>query len=220
MIRLTIGTIDTMMNRIRANLNYKTIISAIFILLALMIIAGIAHTSKVDDAKEQAVASSQSVKKAKAASSAKAASTIDWQASSEKKAYPDVNKYPNMWVKVSIKKQRVYLMNGNKVLYTMYCSTGSKESPTPTGTFYIQSERGDFFYNAESGEGAKNYVSFLNHGEYLFHSVPTDQNGNFIESEAKELGKESNSHGCVRLSVADSKWFYDNIKEGTKVVIE
>lgn len=214
---VAIGTINTMMNRIKAYLNYKIIISAAFLLLALMIIAGLAHVSTVDETKAQAVASSQSVKKAKAAQSS---STIDWQGSSEKKAYPDVNKYPNMWVKVSIKKQRVYLMNGQKVLYTMYCSTGSKESPTPTGTFYIQSERGDFFYNAESGEGAKNYVSFLNHGECLFHSVPTDQNGNFIESEAKELGKESNSHGCVRLSVTDSKWFYDNIKEGTKVVIK
>ncbi|WP_396133693.1 L,D-transpeptidase family protein, partial [Faecalibacillus intestinalis] len=26
-------------------------------------------------------------------------------------------------------------------------------------------------------------------------------------------------HGCVRLSVPDAKWFYENIKEGTKVVI-
>ena len=45
------------------------------------------------------------------------ASKVDWQSPSEKKPYPDVNAYPNMWVKVSTSKHRVYLMNGNKVLY-------------------------------------------------------------------------------------------------------
>ena len=47
-----------------------------------------------------------------------------------------------------------------------------------------------------------------------------DANGNYVVSEAEQLGKSSNSHGCVRLSVADAKWFYENIKTGTKVVVE
>ena len=148
------------------------------------------------------------------------ASKVDWQSPSEKKPYPDVNAYPNMWVKVSTSKHRVYLMNGNKVLYTMLCSTGSKGQETPKGTFEIQAERGDHFYNAQSGEGANYWVSFKDHGIYLFHTVPVDANGNYVVSEAEQLGKSSNSHGCVRLSVADAKWFYENIKTGTKVVVE
>ena len=91
------------------------------------------------------------------------ASKVDWQSPSEKKPYPDVNAYPNMWVKVSTSKHRVYLMNGNKVLYTMLCSTGSKGQETPKGTFEIQAERGDHFYNAQSGEGANYWVSFKDH---------------------------------------------------------
>ena len=49
--------------------------------------------------------------------------------------------------------------------------------------------------------------------------MPTDENGNYITSEAKKLGKKASSHGCVRLSVADAKWLYNNVTTGTKVVI-
>lgn len=145
---------------------------------------------------------------------------IDWRAPSEAKPYPDLTKVSNLWIKVSIAQQRVFIMDGEQVLYTMLCSTGAKTTPTPTGTFHIQAERGPEFYNKKSKEGAKNYVSFKDHGVYLFHSVPTDKAGNFIEAEAQELGHTANSHGCVRLSVADSEWFYNSIPEGTKVVIE
>ncbi|MGK0606634.1 L,D-transpeptidase [Enterococcus gilvus] len=141
---------------------------------------------------------------------------IDWRKPSENKPYPSLTMED--YVLVDTKKNRAYIKNGNKVLYTMYCSTGSEKSPTPTGEFTIQ-ERGEHFYNYQSGEGANYYVSFKDHGVYLFHSVPVDENGDYIESEASELGKSSNSHGCVRLSVPDAKWFYENAIEGMKVEI-
>ena len=56
---VAIGTINTMMNLIKAYLNYKIIISAAFLLLALMIIAGLAHVSTVDETKAQALVHSQ-----------------------------------------------------------------------------------------------------------------------------------------------------------------
>ncbi|WPC17167.1 L,D-transpeptidase [Pediococcus inopinatus] len=144
---------------------------------------------------------------------------VNWQKSSETKAYPDLKKYSDVWIKVSIAKQRVYIFNNKTRLYTMYASTGSKSSPTPTGTYHIQAERGTFFYNAQSKEGAKYYVSWKDHGVYLFHSVPTNEQGQFLVKEAEKLGKEANSHGCIRLAVPDAKWLYTNIQEGTKVVI-
>ena len=146
---------------------------------------------------------------------------INWKRSSETVAYPDLDKAKDFWIHVSTKKSRVYLMDGKKKLYTMYASTGKGgEQATPKGTWHIQPEKGEFFYNGESGEGAKYWVSFKDHGVYLFHSVPTDENGNFIKDEAKELGKKSNSHGCVRLSVPDAKWMYKNLETNTKVVID
>lgn len=146
---------------------------------------------------------------------------INWRKSSETAPYPDLDKVSDFWVHVKTSKSRVYLMSGSKKIYTMYASTGAGgKQATPKGTWHIQPEKGEFFYNGESGEGAKYWVSFKDHGVYLFHSVPTDQNGNFIKKEAKELGKRANSHGCVRLSVPDAKWMYENLQTNTKVVID
>lgn len=136
-------------------------------------------------------------------------------------AYPEIGPNDPIWIQVSKEKQRVYIMNGNNVIYTMVCSTGLDTSPdtsTPEGTFYIQRERGTSFYNPNEGEGAKYWVSWKNHGEFLFHSVATDKNGNIIQSEAEKLGQKA-SHGCIRLAVSDAKWIYDNIQYNTKVVI-
>lgn len=144
---------------------------------------------------------------------------IDWRAPSENKPYPNLAEQPDLWIDVSIARQRVYLKNGNDLLYTMYASTGSPKSPTPTGTFYIEAEHGDSFFNTNSEEGAKYWRSFLDHGIYLFHSVPTDKAGHFIPEEAEQLGQKANSHGCIRLSVADAQWFYTAIPYNTKVVI-
>lgn len=148
---------------------------------------------------------------------------IDYRQPSEYVAYPNVRQLGNFWVHVKIGQNRVYLMNGNNVVYTMYCSAGiyrNGVSDTPTGTYYIQNERGNSFYNAGEGEGANYWTSFLNHGEYLFHSVPTDYRGNYILGEAAKLGISTGSHGCVRLSVPDAYWFMHNVPTGTRVVIE
>lgn len=149
-----------------------------------------------------------------------APSSGQWQHSSESKDYPDVNRYPHLWILVSKKQQRVYLVNRGKVLYTMYASTGTgKDDNTPSGLYHIQAERGNSFYNSKSGEGANYWVSWKNHGEYLFHSVPVDRHGNYVMSEANKLGKTAASHGCVRLSVPDARWLFQNIKQGTRVII-
>ncbi|MCL6445155.1 MAG: L,D-transpeptidase family protein [Alicyclobacillus sp.] len=135
--------------------------------------------------------------------------------------YPDLSKYHDIWVEVSISKQRTYIHAGNQIIYTMIVSTGNDDDPstaTPTGTFEIEPEQGDWFYNPTYEEGAEYWVSFLNHGEYLFHSVPMDMHHHVIRSVAEDLGRE-NSHGCVHLSIPDAKWFYDNIPTGTRVVI-
>ena len=147
---------------------------------------------------------------------------INWRKSSETVAYPDVKKYPDLSIRVSLKKQRMYLMDHSRVLYTMYVSTGvpTADRKTPRGTYHVQAERGKYFYSANVDEGAYYWVSWLNHGEYLFHSTPVNAQKHFIKSDAADLGRKPSSHGCVHLSVADAKWVYENIKYGTKVVIE
>lgn len=149
------------------------------------------------------------------ATSAATAQAIDWQGASGG-AYPDMSQYDSddLSVQVSIADQRVYIKNGDDTIYTMICSSGM-DGTTPTGTYYIQS-RGESFYNPNEQLGANYWVSF--YGDYLFHTVPTDINGEYIVSEAEKLGRPA-SHGCLRLTVSDAQWFYANIPDGTRVDI-
>lgn len=151
---------------------------------------------------------------------------IDWQKSSETVAYPDLNTVQNLWIEVRLRTNRTVLMDGDKVIYTMYSSggmyhdvDGKEVSYTPTGTYYVENERGETFFNNALNEGANYWISWLNHGEYLFHTVPIDANGNYEVDECKKLGKQPASHGCIRLSVPDAVYLYDNLPVGTKIVI-
>ncbi|WP_010621482.1 L,D-transpeptidase [Paucilactobacillus suebicus] len=200
---------------------YKIIISCVLIALiavsGYLMMAGASASSNTSSAASSSSESSATSNN----SSSKESKTVDWTKSSETKAYPDLDKYPKAWLDVNIEKQRVYIRDGadhNKILYTMYCSTG-KNNSTPRGTYHIQAERGTHFYNASEKEGANYYVSWKNHGEYLFHTVPVDANGNYKKSVADNIGKKASSHGCVQLTIPDAKWVYENVPEGMKVVV-
>ena len=148
---------------------------------------------------------------------------IDYRLPSEYAPYPDLKTLNNFWIHVKIGNNRVYLMNNNDVVYTMYCTAGYYDhgiSTTPTGTFHIQNERGKSFFNRSLGEGANHWTSFLDHGVYLFHTVPTDAYGNYKPYEASQLGINQGSHGCIRLSIPDAAWIQYNVPTGTKVVID
>lgn len=147
-----------------------------------------------------------------------------WKQKSEKKKHPKIS--PNetdLTLRVSLKGNRTYLLRKGKVIYTMLSTGGiykKGKSLTPTGTHTIQGGRGDSFFNYNLGEGANNWTSWSPDNVYLFHSVPTKDDGTYNLKEAKKLGRTQGSHGCVRLSVPDSRWIMNNIPNGTKVVIK
>lgn len=138
---------------------------------------------------------------------------VDWQAPTGEQ--PDLSKYSSLSIEVSIRDQKTQVLSNGHAIYEMISSTGIDDS-TPRGNFTIGS-RGESFYNPSEGMGAKYWVGFIG-STYLFHSVPTDANGDWIVSEAEKLGKPA-SHGCVRLTVSDAKWLHDSIPAGTPVHI-
>lgn len=141
--------------------------------------------------------------------------TIDWRAPSGG-VQPKLANYRNLNITVDLSAQRVYVRSNDKTIYTMIASTGLHDS-TPHGDFTING-RGDHFYNPSEGWGADYWVSFRNN-VYLFHTVPTKQDaGSYVVSEAVKLGHPA-SHGCVRLTLADAKWLYDQVPDGTPVHI-
>jgi hypothetical protein len=99
----------------------------------------------------------------------------------------------------------------------MACSVGRKENETPLGTYSIKDKAR---WKLLMGDVWGQYTSRINKG-VLFHSVYYYENGNhesLAVSEYNRLGNAA-SHGCIRLSVGDAKWIYDNCASGTTVVI-
>mgnify|MGYP005779096101 FL=1 len=146
-----------------------------------------------------------------------------WRRKSEKKSYPKIKNAKNLVIRVSLKGNRVYIIRNKKVLYTMLSTAGKYhhgKSYTPTGNFRIKNDRDNYFFNYDLNEGARNWTSWDDNNVYLFHSVPTKATGKINVTEAKKLGKTQGSHGCIRLSLPDSKWFMENIPAGTKVIIK
>lgn len=97
----------------------------------------------------------------------------------------------------------------------MVCSCG-KNDGTITGTYgiYFKREWHSLFDNVYG-----QYVSGIS-GDYLFHSVPyyTKSPDDLEVEEFNKLGSNA-SLGCVRLSVSDTKWIYDNCAKNTEVKI-
>lgn len=122
-----------------------------------------------------------------------------------------------LWISVSLSDQNVSVFDADdRLVYQFACSTGKPGDDTPTGTFSI-SDKGKSFYNPDVQQGAYYWTRFK--GTYLFHSLPFDSKQKMIQAEADKLGSPA-SHGCVRLTVENAKWIYDNIPKGTKVVIQ
>ncbi len=106
----------------------------------------------------------------------------------------------------------VYKQDGTP--YTAFtCSTGYA---TPVGTFYTPAK---YRWWTLDGPSYGQYCTRIT-GSILFHSVWYYQQKENAQSyrQYNKLGTTA-SHGCVRLTVAASKWIYDNCPLKTKVIV-
>ena len=126
-------------------------------------------------------------------------------------------------LKVSVSDQRVYAYapdrNGDytDLVRTMKCSTGRKGSPTPTGTFTDTAPGARWHFFKKFNCWAQ--YAFYIQGDIMFHSVLYNQKeGRVTQSSVNHLGSRA-SHGCVRLSVEDAKWIWNNCPANTTVIV-
>ena len=121
-------------------------------------------------------------------------------------------------INVDINNQKTYIYKGKKdnwsLVKTCPCSTGISDEETPTGSFTTK-EKGDWFFSNKYNQGGKYWTQIV--GDILFHSVPFDRDKTTVLDYT--LNKPA-SHGCIRLSISDSKWIYNNIPKGSKVIIK
>ena len=104
----------------------------------------------------------------------------------------------------------------NTVQKVFLCSVGIVGRETPRGS-YILGER--YLWRPLIQKSFGQYAVRIT-GPILFHSVPySKQDASFLKSEEfNKLGYDA-SAGCIRLTVRDAKWIYDNCGAGTRVVI-
>lgn len=121
-----------------------------------------------------------------------------------------------LYVDTSSQLTHIYKGSSNnwKLFKSLKCSTGKEGSETPSGVYTIKN-RDTWFFSKKFNQGGKYWVQF--DGDYLFHSIPFAEDQKTIVDYT--LG-EPVSHGCIRLSLEDSKWLYDNIPTDTKLIIK
>lgn len=135
-------------------------------------------------------------------------------------------------IDVNLTKQIVNIYNnGNIVKKNIVCSTGAlgnANTETPSGIFKVKKKL--FYPNGlqlNSNDGTKETVMYPIQffSNYLIHSVPINeiQHNNKVEQEENKeekskLGKPV-SHGCVRVSIDDAKWIYNNMPQDAEVYV-
>ena len=121
-----------------------------------------------------------------------------------------------VYVDTASQNTNVYTGSKNKwaLKKSMKCSTGVKDKETPSGVYTVQN-RDTWFFSEKFKQGGKYWVQF--DGDYLFHSVPYDKDQKTVLDTT--LGTPA-SHGCIRLSLEDSKWIYDTLPKGSKIIIK
>ncbi len=111
----------------------------------------------------------------------------------------------------------ITVYQGGTPIKAIVCSTAADGVSTPTGTFTLLDK---LRWHELNGPSWGQYCSHIT-WNILFHSVPCKRyqdNHSLNAAEFNKLGQAA-SGGCIRLTVADAKWIYDNCPVGTKVVI-
>jgi lipoprotein-anchoring transpeptidase ErfK/SrfK len=145
-------------------------------------------------------------------------SNIDYSSVQSKVNYlnsQDAYSQTGFYIWVNLANKQVNIFQGNdktwQLTNTFQCDCGKPGTPTATGHF----EMGMKMPVLKTGSNQEvKWVSQIS-SNYLFHSILLSGNG---QPQDSELGA-SISHGCVRLSIDNAKYIYDNIPSTTEIFI-
>jgi len=145
-------------------------------------------------------------------------------------AYDRPTKLPknpnNVKVKVSLSKQRVYVMEGSEALLVMPVSVGAPGTTTPTGSFTIYNKdakkRANSHGYAYSGNQVKKTLIGSKPAGWSFKGTPMPYWCEFKPNYGFHTGWLKHhpcTHGCIRMHENLSPKFYRLVKIGTPVNI-
>ncbi|MEU0022672.1 Ig-like domain-containing protein [Streptomyces rochei] len=120
---------------------------------------------------------------------------------------------------VDVVKKTMTVAKNGKTLRTLKVSTGKKDFETWNGTMVVLSKVpsirmnsatvGIFGPEAYDMESVKWDVQLTPSGTYA-HAAPWNEG---------KFGRVNASHGCIGMSTADAKWFYDQVHLGDPVTV-
>ena len=108
----------------------------------------------------------------------------------------------------------------DQLVEEMPTSLGKAGSPTPTGTYVVMQQSREYTMrsatygvalDAPGGyETPVEYASRLSNSGIFVHGAPWS---------VRDQGRRNVSHGCLNVSVADARWFYENFGRGDVVEV-
>lgn len=129
-------------------------------------------------------------------------------------------------VKVSLSKQRTYVMEGSKILLAMPVSIGTPSTPTPTGSFTIfnkeHKHRANTHGYAYKGDTTVKTMLSKKPSGYAFKGTPMPYWCEFKANYGFHTGwvkHQPCTHGCIRMHENLAPKFFRLVKVGTPVSI-
>ena len=118
--------------------------------------------------------------------------------------------------------QMTIARNGTVVqTFPMSMGMSAGHHQTPNGTYYVLEKMPSVVMDSSTYgvpvDSSWGYKVTVN------EAVRIDNSGNFVHSapwSVADQGKRDVSHGCINLSPANAKWFYDNFGSGDPVVVK
>ena len=123
------------------------------------------------------------------------------------------NDIGNTYIEISIDDQHLWYFEDGKCIFDCDVVTGKDKTPTPKGAFDIMELKTNETMRGSYGTAFAQYWLRLTYSGIGIHAA--DWRGSF----GGNIYHSNGSHGCINVSVANSKWLYENIKRKTPVVI-
>lgn len=97
----------------------------------------------------------------------------------------------------------------------MLCSTGKNDKKIPNGLYKLRDER---YKWRRMVDGSYAQYAVRMSGKIMFHSVGfSKKSGASLQKKTYNNLGNRGSLGCIRLTVGDAKWLYENCPDGTPV---
>lgn len=138
----------------------------------------------------------------------------------ERPAPPDVRTNTGYIAVADDHTKQLTWWKDDEVVQVMPISMGSDRFPTPNGVYYVKERYRDMYMDSstygvpvDSPDGYRTYVEYavrMSWSGIFTHAAPWS---------VEQQGVSNVSHGCLNLNTENAKWIYDNVPEGTPIIV-